>query len=73
MIGQYRSRENEGRFRWYTATRKSTNTPAIIFFYPFEQVVYFKETCRISHRGVLQKKGVLRKIHRKTPAPETLF
>ena len=34
LIGQYRLRENEGRFRWYTATQKLPNTPAVIFSYP---------------------------------------
>ena len=34
LIGQYRSRESEGRFRCYTATRKLTITPAAIFSYP---------------------------------------
>ena len=34
MIGQYMPRESEGRFRFYAATRKLTNTPAVIFSYP---------------------------------------
>ena len=60
LIGQYRSRENEGRFRWYTATRNLKNTPAVIVSYPCRVVVYFNETYRINHRGCSVKKGVLR-------------
>ena len=62
LIGQYRSRENEARFRCYAATRKLTNTPAVFLSLSGSWFILIKHTESISHRGCSVKKGVFLEI-----------
>ena len=58
LIGQYRSRENEARFRCYAATRKLTNTPAVFLSLSGSWFILIKHTESATKK--FSKKGVLR-------------